>query len=183
MTPLEYWRSGAGLGNITPKGKPWPEGDDFPDFLVKLIGRAAIVEFGCGPGRLAMCFEPDRYIGVDVSPDALATARERCPTHRFEIMDAAELPDGDVTLCHTVMLHVPDEDLAATVARFASPRVIVSEVMGRKWRRDGNPPVFNRDAYEYADAFDAVGYRLAGIMTRPYPHYRDTDLTILDFRC
>lgn len=183
MTPLDYWRSGAGLGNITPKGKPWPEGDDFPEFLSRLIGRATVLEFGCGTGRLAMCLEPERYVGVDVSPAALEIARQTCPTHRFELIEAAELPDANVTLCHTVLLHVPDADLSATAARFASPRVIVSEVMGRQWRRDGDPPVFNRAPDEYAETFEAAGYRLAGILTRPYPHYRDTDLTILDFRC
>lgn len=98
------------------------------------------------------------------------------------LAEGAELPDADVTLCHTVLLHVPDDEIASTVARFASPRVIVSEVMGRKWRRDGLPPVFNREAYEYADVFDEAGFRLAGVMTRPYPHYPNTDLTILDFR-
>lgn len=103
------------------------------------------------------------------------------PSHRFVAVDCDDdLPRAEVTLAHTVLLHVPDDALAGVIARFTSPRVIVSEILGRHWRRAGDPPVFNREAEEYVSAF-APRYRLAARLEWPYPHYRDTDLTLMEF--
>lgn len=178
---FDYWASGQGLDNITPKGKAWPEGDAFASYLRRVIGSRSVLEFGCGVGRLATLFAPDQYIGVDISINALARAHVALPEHRFALVgrDGA-LPPADVTLAHTVLLHVPDDDLAATVARFESPALIVSEILGRHWRREGDPPVFNRELDDYVAALDGR-YRLALAHRMPYPHYQDTDLTIAEF--
>lgn len=183
VTPAEYWRSGAGLGNITPAGKAWPEGEGFPEALLALIGDGSpVLEFGCGVGRLAGLFEVEDYIGIDIAPPALAVARQALPGHRFELL-ADALPSAAVTFAHTVLLHIPDDALAGTMALFTSPRVIVSEILGRHWRRSGNPPVFNREMSDYEAAF-APRYRLSEVMLHPYPHYRNTDLSIMEFvRC
>lgn len=180
--PLEFWKSERGLECITPRDKQWPEGEGFPQFLRGLVGNDSVLEFGCGIGRLAECFDPEQYIGVDVSRHALARARERMPSHRFMVADD-DLPQAEVTLAHTVLLHVPDHALGRVVARFTSPRVIVSEILGRHWRRDGDPPVFNREAEEYVEAFSSR-YMLVDRHEWPYPHYYDTNLTLLEFaRC
>lgn len=176
----EYWRSGAGLSNITPQGKQWPEGEGFGTFLVGLIGDASVLEFGCGVGRLAGLFAPERYTGIDICPEAIERAQSAHPAHRFTL--DGELPAADVTLLHTVLLHVPDGELGKLISRLSSPRVLVSEILGRHWRRSGDPPVFNREAEEYGAVF-APSYRLVSTETRPYPHYRDTDLTVLEFQC
>lgn len=179
---LEYWRSGRGLSNITPAGKQWPEGEGFAGFLAGLVGPSAVIEFGCGIGRLAGCFEPQRYFGVDICPRAVEIAGQTHPDHSFALLEElGELPlSADVTLAHTVLLHVSDEALNAVIARFESPRVIVSEILGRHWRRTGNPPVFNREMSDYEAAF-APRYRLAMRHAWPYPHYRDTSLTVMEF--
>lgn len=170
---------------ITPQGKAWPEGEGFPAFLSCMVGDDdRVVEFGCGIGRLAGCFDVDRYVGVDISPAAIERAKRAHPSHYFEVVGVDdELPTSHVTLAHTVLLHVPDNALSAVVGRFESPRVIVSEILGRHWRRPGDPPVFNRDESDYEFAF-APRYRLAQRHAWPYPHYRDTFLTIMEFaRC
>lgn len=178
MTPLEYWRSGAGLGNITPFGKTWPEGRDFGPWLAGFIGQGKVLEFGCGIGRLARLFPAERYVGVDVCGRALDVARAALPSYDFR--DAREaLPDADVTLAHTVLLHVPDDDLPAILARFASSRIVISEILGRRWRRAGNPPVFNREIGDYEAALPA--HRLMRLAHRLYPHYPDTFLTVMEF--
>ncbi len=181
MSSLEFWRSERGLEHITPAGKTWPEGDGFPRFIRRIAGEN-VLEFGCGVGRVAECFDPAQYVGVDVSGHAITEARRRLPAHLFfTIDDTCELPVTTTTLAHTVLLHVPDENLDATVARFTSPRVVVSEILGRHWRRtEGDPPVYNREAGDYASAF-APRYRLASSTARPYPHYAATDLTLLEF--
>ena len=182
MTPLEYWRSGEGLAHITPPGCPKPEGIDFAAELRHASGPGLVCEFGCGVGRLAPLFEPRWYVGLDVCPAAIARARAACPDHQFAVIgDDGLLWVAEATFAHTVMLHVPDEALDATIARFASPRIVVSEIMGRRWRRDGLPPVFNREAVEYVAVFAAHGFRLLDTRSVPYPRYRETDLTILVF--
>lgn len=182
--PIDYWRSGRGLSNITPQGKAWPEGEGFRDFLSGLIGLDTVLEFGCGIGRLAPCFDPEQYVGVDVSPFALERARSNHPKYRFDLIGETDpLPLANITLAHTVLLHVPDDALGSVVARFESTLVIVSEILGRHWRRSGNPPVFNRELEDYQAAF-APRYRLVERHEWPYPHYGDTNLTVMKFvRC
>lgn len=178
---LDFWRSPAGLGCITPAGKTWPEGDGFAAFLRATVGGASVLEFGCGPGRLAGCFDPDRYVGVDISGHAIAAARKANPAHRFEVIGEDDaLPQADVTLAHTVLLHVPDDALPGVVARFESETVIVSEILGRHWRRAGNPPVFNRELSDYGAAF-LPRYMIAARQAWPYPHYADTHLSVMRF--
>lgn len=186
---IDFWRSPAGLDCITPVGKRWPEGEEFPAFLSRVVdpdrpANALVLEFGCGTGRLAGCFEGMRYLGIDVSAHAIKIAQRAHPGHAFRVFGREErLPLVDVTLAHTVLLHVPDDELASVVERFNSPRVIVSEILGRHWRREGDPPVFNRDQIDYEVAF-APRYHLAARYSHPYPHYRDTELTLLEFtRC
>ena len=139
------------------------------------------MEFGCGIGRLAGLFDPGRYVGVDISAHAVAAARCAHPWHRFEVIGASDpLPPADITLVHTVLLHVPDALLPDVIARFESETVIVSEVLGRHWRRPGNPPVFNREMSDYGAAF-LPNYMIATRQTWPYPHYADTNLSVMRF--
>lgn len=61
------------------------------------------VDLGCGPGNstevLAARYPEAALVGIDSSPDMIATARERLPTVRFEVTDiAAWQPAGAVDL-------------------------------------------------------------------------------------
>ena len=183
-TVLDYWRSGKGLEHITPPGTTWPEGLGFPLFLANLLAGEEVVEVGCGVGRLASVLPPDSYVGVDISSGAVELARERCPAYDFRLMAAeGDLPAGSTALLHTVLLHVTDEALPSLMARLSGfNRVVVGEIMGRHWRRSGNSPVFNRELIDYEKAFEAVGFRLLTTYAIPYPRYKDTFLTVADFR-
>ena len=77
-------------------------------------------------------------------------------------------------------MHVPDGELDALIGRMKAPVVCVSEMMGREWRREGDPPVFNREPSEYAEAFAAHGYALIQATTEIYEHYRKP-MTLLKF--
>ena len=130
-------------------------------------------EFGCGDGRLSPAFDPDLYVGYDINPTALAAARKANPAHRY-ITDWAP---ADTFLAHTVLLHVPDDELPAVIGRAQGYlRIVIGEVMGRSWRRPGNPPAFNREAAEYVEM---VGREAETILV-PYPRY-GCDLTMLVF--
>lgn len=176
---LEYWVSGEGLEHITPPGDEWPEGEAFFDAISQLCAGKTVLDFGCGIGRLAPLFAPQLYRGVDVCAPAVAAARGRNPEYRFEVVNG-QLPQADVTLAHTVLLHVPDDEIENLVGSFASPVVIISEILGRHWRRsDGVPPVFNREKRDYMGLMR--GYRFRKSIPQRYVRYPETDITTMIF--
>ena len=70
---------------------------------------------------------------------------------------------------------VPRPALLARTSGYG--RIVIGEVMGRQWRRPGDPPVFNREAHEYVEL---LGRELIDTIAVPYPRYR-CDLTVLVF--
>ena len=170
--PVEFWRANSNLRDITPSGERFPEAG-----LFQALGsacRGSVFEFGCGDGRLAPAFPAESYAGFDVNEAALAAARRANPAYRF----GNEWVEADTWLAHTVLLHVPDDAIGGVLARAqAYDRIVIGEVMGRQWRRPGDPPVFNREAHEYVEL---VGRELIEAIAVPYPRYR-CDLTILVF--
>lgn len=171
LAPAEFWRGNAGLRDITPHGERFPEVG-----LFQALGRAcrgSVFEFGCGDGRLSSAFRPDQYAGFDINQAALTAADAANPGHRY----VHDWEPADTWLAHTVLLHVADDEIGAVIERAKQyPRIVIGEVMGRHWRRAGDPPVFNREASEYVDM---VG-RPAETVLLPYPRY-GCDLTLLVF--
>lgn len=55
--------------------------------------------------------------------------------------------------------------------------VVLAEIMGREWRRPGNPPVFNRAGQEYIDLFTRHGFAVDDVVTGPYKRYPDIQIT------
>jgi hypothetical protein len=65
--------------------------------------------------------------------------------------------------------------------------VVVGEIMARMWRRDGNPPVFNREADEYITLFEKCGFALDYRNEKPYERYKNWEggphnITFLRFK-
>lgn len=192
-----FW-SREGTRHIIPPGTVCPEGFD-PGKLIAdtVVLDRTVVEVGCGVGRLASSFSPDAYVGVDINPGAIDIARRRNPEHSFNtILPTAFYPFGDVVLFYTVALHIDDETIHSTLERAAiaagtTGDVVIAEIMDRKWRRAGNPPVFNRDQTDYAEIMESHGFSLRLAITKPYAHYannpehsrsgKSTDLSILVF--
>jgi SAM-dependent methyltransferase len=175
----DFWRAQNGVRHITPAGKANPEGKWLLPYLAEVASHGRVVEIGCGPGRLACAFKDHKYLGVDLNERSIIEAGERYPKHRFALVQD-ELPQGDVYLIHTVLMHVPDAELDALIGRMKAPVVYVSEMMGREWRREGDPPVFNREPSEYVEAFEAHGYALNQLRTEIYEHYQKP-MTLLKF--
>lgn len=173
----DFWREN-GLRHLTPRGLENPEGWDIWSFLPKLtVGK--VIEIGCGAGRLCQAFDPARYLGVDINPAAVEMARRKHPRYRFEVYDGQ---GGDTALLYTVLLHIPDDDLAAFIAGINARRVVVAEIMGRKWARPGGPPpAFNRDPEDYVAAFAAAGFTCIEQRVKPYRHYAKGEITFLVF--
>jgi SAM-dependent methyltransferase len=189
----EFWKAHGPAHIIPQTALMHPEGFSPGDYIRSFfMGCRQVTEVGCGVGRLAGAFESSRYLGVDISAASLEVARQNCPQHRFQVMSESEpLPDSDGLLFYTVLLHVNDSALNIILrkAARAARRVVIAEIMDRRWRRGGNPPVFNREAEEYAVHMNSHGYSLLASERRPYERYnnekwwaaRDTRLTVLVF--
>lgn len=173
QTPAEYWQNNQSLQNITPAGIEFPE-IGLPA-AVKEACTGSVFEFGCGYGRLAGFFDPDWYYGYDINPAAIEAARKRNPAHSF----GSEMRGAYTFLAYTVLLHVPDDEIEAVIeaAKADYQRIVIGEIMGREWRRPGNPPVFNRGAEEYVQMVDWQ-HRIIKVS---YPRYGcDLDLMVFD---
>ena len=78
-----------------------------------------------------------------------------------------------------MLLHVPDDEIESIIkqAKRNYSRIVIGEIMGREWRRPGNPPVFNRNKEDY---LDLVGWKCTILLVK-YPRYGcDLDLMIFD---
>lgn len=171
MKPSDYWRSNSDLAHITPPGEEWPERG--LEGILPVICTGRVFEFGCGYGRLASLFSPNRYVGMDINPAALVSAWDRNPQHSF----TTSWTPAHTVLAYTVLLHIPDDEIKEVVGRMQEySRIVIGEVMGRRWRRPGNPPVFNRSAGEYAEM---IGRPYTTQLVE-YPRYK-THLTLLAF--
>lgn len=167
----DYWLNNRELKHITPAGIEFPEEGLF-EALQSVCGRT-VFEFGCGYGRLAPAFPADSYAGMDINPTAIKEAKRRNPDYVF----GDQWVEADTVLAYTVLLHIDDDRVAGVIQRMkAYPRIVIGEVMGRKWRRPGDPPVFNREPEEYAAL---VGRDYKTVMV-PYKRY-GTDLTLMAF--
>lgn len=180
VEPYKYWQSGMGINHVTPKNLSWPEGESFPHYVKAHVGERSILDYGCGKGRFAGYFASSRYVGYDICSIFLDEARSVYPEHRF--VDNLSNIDTDVTLAHTVFLHISDDKILEVIKGIRSQTIIVCEVLGGRYRNDGNPPVFNRDLEEYIDMMK--GYRLKFQTNLPYSCYNNRQLTFLEFeRC
>jgi trans-aconitate methyltransferase len=128
-----------------------------------------VVDMGCGDGRLAGAFAPERYLGLDLSWANVQAAAQAHPGRVFSLYTPwSPLPPG-LVLAWTVLLHVPDDQLEAFVQLCAGRWVVIGEIMDRRWRRPGRPPVFNRDAADYSAAFR--DHRVRASLRAPSPAY------------
>tara|TARA_B100002051_G_C16703435_1_gene622324 strand:+ start:585 stop:1208 length:624 start_codon:yes stop_codon:yes gene_type:complete len=76
-----------------------------------------ILDLGCGTGNSTSFFQPQDYLGIDISQRYVKSARIQHPNHRFECIDFRELklssnivPDNGfgVVLAYGLMHHLDD---------------------------------------------------------------------------
>jgi SAM-dependent methyltransferase len=178
---VQFWCENAELKHLTPPGGG-AEGFDVHEVLRGLIPSGTVLSFGCGDGRLAPAFSPERYHGVDINPHAIAQCW-RTSGYGFSLCGDGDLPQADTVLCYTVLLHIDDETIAQTVQRItkAAPRTIVAEILGRRWRKPGEPQVFNRELEEYDRLFAVCGRKRVSMKHWPYLRYNGTFISFMEY--
>lgn len=69
-----------------------------------------MLDYGCGVGALAMCFSPERYVGVDDDVSSLSIANKVHPAHAFLYTDELCMIEGvfDSIALLAVIEHVHD---------------------------------------------------------------------------
>ena len=164
------------MQHITPLGERFPEVNLFPALQEAIKG--SVFEFGCGDGRLAPAFDPDQYVGYDINYFAVKAARLNNPAYQYTDVDAiGYIYHAYTFFAYTVLLHVPDYEIENVISLAKKyKRIVIGEIMGRQWRRPGNPPVFNRELSEYAEMIDRP-YQVINVQ---YPRY-GCDLTLAVF--
>ncbi|QWE27143.1 bifunctional 2-polyprenyl-6-hydroxyphenol methylase/3-demethylubiquinol 3-O-methyltransferase UbiG [Polynucleobacter sp. AP-Ainpum-60-G11] len=170
-----FWEN-AGLDYIIPNtGSEFPEGFDLLGVLRQLIpSEMSVVEIGCGYGRLCSTFAPDKYQGFDINPKAIAHGKSRFPNYNLNLIKPWEsLPKSDLTLAYCTAFHIPDNELGRFLKLLSSSSdaVLIAELMDRRWRREGNPPIFNREPEEYVTGMLAENFFLTNILKLPYQRY------------
>ena len=183
----EFWKKDS-MKNIVPPGTTEPEGWDVKSFLAGLDTfkeASSVAEIGCGPGRLSAAFSPEKYIGVDINPEAISTAQKKNSKHSYRVIGYEEsYPEAEVGLAYTVFLHVPDDLIDGVISRASSSykKFVIAEILGRKWRSPTQRvPVFNREQQEYVELFSKYGMSLEKVFEKKYVHYKDTNISFLVF--
>ena len=75
---------------------------------------ASVIDLGCGDGSLLPLLSVPGYVGVDVSPAALARCAARCPQHSFVLFDALEtVPAAELVLSIDVIFHLVEDSVFA----------------------------------------------------------------------
>lgn len=100
---------GPGIGS---SGAPLAYKRELAARAVQQCGAESVLDVGCGDGRLAEVMAAPGYLGIDVSPEAVQSARAAHPACRFEVLDFLQgsLPGADQVVCFDVAIHIPRAD-------------------------------------------------------------------------
>jgi trans-aconitate methyltransferase len=90
---------------------------------------ASVIDVGCGKGALLSQARADRVVGIDISPTALETARERLPHAEFRCRDALAAFDPgerfELVMVVAVLYYVPEWQRLLELAASAGDWLLV----------------------------------------------------------
>jgi SAM-dependent methyltransferase len=149
-------------------------------------GIRSVIDLGCGDAsQLALLELPADYVGVDVSPAALARAAARFPSRRFVGTEALRsLPPADLTLSLDVLYHLVEDNVFAATMRtlfaWATRHVVIyASNLDAAW------PAAHVRHRRFTDhvATAEPDWRLMAHLPNPYPYdpARPDDTSFADF--
>jgi len=113
----EYWRERYAQGGSSGHGSYHKLAEFKAEFLNNLVHEKQIrtvVEFGCGDGNQLTLASYPRYVGYDVSDDAIALCREQFAadsTKRFASSNEAPPEKAELTLSLDVVYHLVEDEV------------------------------------------------------------------------
>jgi SAM-dependent methyltransferase len=92
---------------------------DTINLFIAVNGIRSVIDIGCGDAsQLALLEVPANYVGVDVSPVALARCAARFPDRRFVTPDdLCTVSPAELTLSLDVIYHLIEDSVFATTMR------------------------------------------------------------------
>ena len=159
----QFWKQKGGEYLKPHVGGEFPEGFPVIDYLGYEIGDKNVLEVGCGDGRLCGAFSPHGYLGLDINQAIINTAGIKHPGYKFQSCSYFDIyPASDVVLLYTLLLHIADENIEQFLKNIteSTKKIVIAEILGRAWRREGIPPVYNREEHEYINILKTFGFRL-----------------------
>lgn len=113
----DYWRKRYRWGGDSGAGSTGPAAAYKAQVLngfVRRYGVRNVVEFGCGDGRQLQLAEYPQYLGLDISPEAIALCRSRFSddsSKRFELVGDYRGDVFDLALSLDVLFHLVEDNV------------------------------------------------------------------------
>ena len=100
--------SGVGSGGASAAYKA-----DYLNTFVMQHGISSMIDLGCGDGRNAVLLSVPSYLGLDISPRAVALARARCSGQhkRFAVLGTEVPTPADLAISMDVVYHLIEDDV------------------------------------------------------------------------
>lgn len=143
--------------------------------LVRREGVESVIEFGCGDGRQLALYDVPRYLGLDVSPTAVADCRARYaddPTKRFALLADYDGETADLALSIDVLYHLVEQPVYEAHLRQvfgAAERFVVLYASDFDAPQDPNTPHVRRRAHSPWIAEHLPAWRLRERIPNRYP--------------
>ena len=113
----KFWEQRYGRGGTSGAGSYGAAATLKARVLNDFIGEegvSSVIEFGCGDGNQLALAEYPRYLGLDISPEAVERSRETFGSDRsksFKLMEEYEGERAELALSLDVIYHIVEEEL------------------------------------------------------------------------
>jgi trans-aconitate methyltransferase len=119
-----------------------------------------ILDYGCGVGHYSKHFDPEDYIGVDITEALLDIAKKENPEHKYQLVDIVDnmptiqnVSGIEMLFTTTVLQHNPDyivENVLATMQSIMAEEVTIAlyEATAKKGSSIGHMTLRTESEYE-----------------------------------
>ena len=121
---------------------------------VKRLTGEAVLDFGCGTGRLSewLVRHGGRVSGVDATPEMVGVARRRVPSARFEATHGSTVPfrddSFDLVVCgYVLQYYIDDASVVNELARVLRPGgrlIAIEQVVNGELGRGGSVSAYEQ---------------------------------------